>query len=56
MRKKDSRGIIKLLSSANTGVFYISEKNKKTTKGKLKFKKYDSKIKKHVVFYETKVK
>jgi len=56
MQKKGSRELIKLLSSAQTGVFYISKKNKKTSKSKLKLKKYDCKIKKHVEFYETKLK
>jgi len=56
MRKKGSRELVKLVSSAKTGIFYISKKNKKTAKGKLKLRKYDSKIRKHVDFYETKIK
>jgi len=56
MFKKGSRELIKLLSSANTGIFYISKKNKKTAKSKLKLKKYDYKIKKHIIFHETKLK
>jgi large subunit ribosomal protein L33 len=56
MKKKGNRHLIKLISSAGTGIFYISEKNKKSTKKKINLKKYDSKIKKHVSFFETKMK
>ena len=56
MLKKGSRELIKLISSAKTGTFYITRKNKKTSKEKLKLRKYDSKIKKHTIFHETKLK
>jgi len=35
---------------------YVTTKNKKRTPGKLKFKKYDPKIRKHVDFKESKMK
>jgi large subunit ribosomal protein L33 len=47
---------IKLVSTAGTGYFYTTTKNKKTTPGKLQFKKYDPKVRKHVMFKESKMK
>lgn len=46
---------IKLLSSAGTGFFYTTTKNKKKSNEKLKLKKYDPKVRKHVEFVETKL-
>ena len=46
---------IKLVSSAGTGYFYTTTKNKKNTTGKLKIKKYDPVVRKHVVFKESKL-
>ncbi len=50
------RDKIKLVSTAGTGYFYTTDKNKKTTPDKLSFKKYDPKVRKHVLFKETKLK
>ena len=47
---------IKLESSAGTGHFYTTTKNKKTTPGKLEMKKYDPVARKHVDYKETKLK
>ncbi|MCA9565135.1 MAG: 50S ribosomal protein L33 [Myxococcales bacterium] len=47
---------IKLVSTAGTGYFYTTTKNKKTTPEKLEFKKYDPKARQHVVFKEAKIK
>ena len=47
---------IKLLSSADTGFFYVTKKNARTKTEKLAFKKYDPVVKKHVEFKETKIK
>lgn len=47
---------IKLLSSADTGFFYVTKKNSRTKTEKLSFKKYDPIVKKHVEFKETKIK
>jgi large subunit ribosomal protein L33 len=55
MAKKE-REKIKLLSTADTGFFYTTTKNRKTTPDKLEFKKYDPVAKKHVVFKEAKIK
>lgn len=46
---------VKLVSSAGTGYFYTTDKNKKTTTGKLEFKKYDPKVRQHVIFKEKKI-
>ena len=55
MAKKE-REKIKLLSTADTGFYYTTTKNKKTTPDKLEFKKYDPVARKHVLFKETKIK
>jgi large subunit ribosomal protein L33 len=47
---------IKLLSTADTGFFYVTEKNARTQTDKLSFKKYDPVARKHVEFKETKIK
>jgi large subunit ribosomal protein L33 len=47
---------IKLLSTADTGYFYVTKKNARTKTEKLAFKKYDPIVRKHVDFKETKIK
>ena len=47
---------IKLVSSADTGYFYVTKKNSRTKTEKLSFKKYDPVAKKHVEFKESKIK
>jgi large subunit ribosomal protein L33 len=47
---------IKLNSSANTGFFYVTKKNPRTKTEKLKMKKYDPVVRKHVEFVEGKIK
>jgi len=47
---------IKLESSAGTGHFYTTNKNKKTTPEKLEMKKFDPVVRKHVLYKETKLK
>jgi large subunit ribosomal protein L33 len=47
---------IKLLSTADTGYFYVTQKNARTKTEKLSFKKYDPIARKHVEFKETKIK
>lgn len=49
------RDKIKLESTAGTGHFYTTTKNKKTTPDKLEIKKYDPKARKHVEFVEEKL-
>ena len=47
---------IKLESTAGTGHFYTTTKNKKNTPDKLEFKKFDPVARKHVAYKETKLK
>ncbi len=47
---------IKLVSSAKTGHFYTTSKNKRTMSEKLVLKKYDPVIRKHVEYKEAKIK
>ena len=53
---KGPREKVKLESSAGTGFFYTTMKNKTNTKGKLSLKKYDPVARKHVLFKEGKLK
>jgi large subunit ribosomal protein L33 len=53
---KGVREKVKLESSAGTGFFYTTTKNKQKTPDKLSLKKYDPVVRKHVVFKETKLK
>ena len=53
---KGAREKIKLESTAGTGHFYTTDKNKKTTPTKLEFMKFDPKTRKHVLYKETKLK
>ena len=48
--------LIKLLSSADTGFYYVAKKNPKKQTEKLKFSKYDPVVRKHVMFNEAKIK
>lgn len=47
---------VKLVSTANTGFYYTTFKNKRNTPDKLEMKKYDPVVRKHVVFKESKIK
>ena len=47
---------IKLVSTADTGFYYVTKKNSRTMTEKLKMKKYDPIAKKHVEFVEGKIK
>jgi large subunit ribosomal protein L33 len=53
---KTSSVLIKLVSSADTGFFYVTRKNPRTKTEKLELKKYDPIARKHVVFKEGKIK
>ena len=56
MAAKGGREKIKLESTAGTGHFYTTTKNKKTTPQKLEFMKFDPKARKHVEYKEIKLK
>jgi large subunit ribosomal protein L33 len=47
---------IKLVSTADTGFFYVTKKNPRTQTEKLSFRKYDPVARKHVEFKEAKIK
>ncbi|MBN9309762.1 MAG: 50S ribosomal protein L33 [Devosia sp.] len=47
---------IKLVSTADTGYYYVTKKNSRTQTEKLSFKKYDPVVRKHVEFKEAKIK
>ncbi len=47
---------IKLLSTAETGYFYVTKKNPRKKPEKMELKKYDPVVRKHVPFKEAKIK
>ncbi len=53
---KSVREKIKLVSSAGTGHYYTTSKNKRTMTEKLEMKKYDPVVRKHVIYKEAKIK
>ncbi|AIB14111.1 50S ribosomal protein L33 [Azospirillum brasilense] len=53
---KQNTVLIKLVSTADTGFFYVKKKNPKKTTEKLSFRKYDPVARKHVEFKEAKIK
>ena len=53
---KGAREKIKLESSAGTGHFYTTSKNKRTMTQKIEIKKFDTKARKHVMYKEAKIK
>ena len=54
--KKGAKEKIKLESTAGTGHFYTTSKNKTTTPEKLEFMKFDPKARKHVLYKEVRLK
>ncbi len=50
------RDKIKLVSSAKTGHFYTTTKNKRTQTEKMEIMKFDPKVRKHVMYKESKIK
>jgi large subunit ribosomal protein L33 len=47
---------VKLVSTADTGYYYVTKKNSRTMTEKLAMKKYDPVARKHVEFKEAKIK
>ena len=47
---------IKLVSTADTGFYYVTKKNARTMTEKMVKKKYDPVVRKHVDFKEAKIK
>ena len=50
------RDKIKMVSSAKTGHYYTTDKNKKNSTEKLTMKKYDPVVRQHVEYKEAKIK
>ncbi len=48
--------LVKLVSTADTGYFYVIKKNPRTSTEKLQFRKYDPVVRKHVAFKESRIK
>ena len=55
-KAKGNREKIKLVSTAKTGHFYTTEKNKRNMPEKMEITKYDPVVRKHVAYKETKLK
>jgi large subunit ribosomal protein L33 len=53
---KPSTQLIKLVSTADTGYFYVTKKNARTSTEKIELRKYDPRARKHVIFKESKMK
>jgi len=53
---KQATIMIKLVSTADTGHYYVTRKNPRTSTEKLEFKKYDPVARKHVLYKESKIK
>ncbi|MEC7141160.1 MAG: 50S ribosomal protein L33 [Pseudomonadota bacterium] len=53
---KPASVLIKMVSTADTGYFYVKKKNTRTSTEKLDRRKYDPVARKHVVFKESKIK
>jgi large subunit ribosomal protein L33 len=50
------RDKIRLVSSAGTGHFYTTTKNKKTMTEKMEIRKFDPVVRRHVIYKEAKIK
>ena len=50
------RDKIKMVSSAGTGHYYTTTKNKKTMPDKMEIKKFDPVVRQHVTYKEAKIK
>ncbi|SIT66655.1 LSU ribosomal protein L33P [Ectothiorhodosinus mongolicus] len=53
---KGPREKIRLVSSAGTGHFYTTSKNKRNMPEKMEIKKFDPVIRQHVMYKEAKIK
>lgn len=53
---KSNRDLIKLVSSAGTGHYYTTSKNKRTMPEKMEIKKFDPVVRQHVAYKEAKIK
>jgi len=53
---KPATVLIKLVSTADTGYYYVTKKNPRNSTEKFEFNKYDPIARKHVPFKESKIK
>ena len=53
---KSNTILIRLVSTADTGYFYVTKKNPRTQTEKMNLRKYDPVARKHVMFKEAKIK
>ena len=53
---KSNTILIKLVSTADTGFYYVTKKNTRNSTDKMEFWKYDPVVRKHVPFKEAKIK
>ncbi len=53
---KPATQLIKMVSTADTGYFYVAKKNPRTMTEKFEMRKYDPVARKHVMFKESKMK
>ncbi len=53
---KPTTQLIKMVSTADTGYFYVTRKNSRTMTEKLQLRKFDPRARKHVIFKESKMK
>ena len=53
---KSSTVLIKLVSTADTGYYYVTKKNPRAKTEKIELKQYDPVVRKHVAFKESKIK
>ena len=56
MAAKGAREKIRLVSTAETGPFYTTDKNKRNMPEKMEIKKFDPVVRKHVIYKEAKIK
>jgi large subunit ribosomal protein L33 len=55
-KKKLGAQLVRLLSQAGTGYFYVKKRNPKKNPVKLEMMKYDPVVRRHVLFREQKMK
>ena len=53
---KSATILIKLVSTADTGFYYVTKKNPRNLTEKMEKRKYDPVVRKHVLFKEAKIK
>lgn len=51
-RGNEIRPVVKLRSTAGTGYTYVTRKNRRNDPDRLEMRKYDPKVRRHVIFKE----